>query len=169
MRVALVVATSWATVVFGLGEVAKADTLVVAGGRAGQSARVVCEFNSQTNTLTFTVSNESTVSAVVTGIGFDLVAGDFTDKKSAGLNNFSGQHASSLTSTFVFTDSALGAVPRSRSTVLDFGFLTGSNFRRGSPEAGVDPGDAASFTVSGAPFTGLTEAQICNAVFVRFQ
>ena len=28
---------------------------------------------------------------------------------------------------------------------------------------------SASFTVSGAAFTGFTETQICNAIFVRFQ
>jgi hypothetical protein len=31
------------------------------------------------------------------------------------------------------------------------------------------PGESASFTVTGAAFTGFTEAQICNAIFVRFQ
>jgi len=31
------------------------------------------------------------------------------------------------------------------------------------------PGESASFTVSGAAFAGLTEAEICNAIFVRFQ
>lgn len=163
--VALAVATAWSLI--GLGGVAEADTIYVEGDRTGQTATVICEFNSQTNTLTFTVSNTS-VDAVVTGVGFDLIAGDFTSKKSSGINGFSGMQAQSLTSEFTFSDGVLGAVPSSRSTVLDFGFLTGTTFRRGSAVRGVDPGDAASFTVSAVAFAGLNEAQICNAVFVRF-
>jgi PEP-CTERM motif len=31
------------------------------------------------------------------------------------------------------------------------------------------PGESASFTVTGAAFAGFTEAEICNAIFVRFQ
>jgi hypothetical protein len=34
---------------------------------------------------------------------------------------------------------------------------------------GLLPGESASFTVSGAAFAGMTEAEICNAIFVRFQ
>ena len=30
------------------------------------------------------------------------------------------------------------------------------------------PGESASFTVSGAAFSGFTESNVCNAVFVRF-
>jgi hypothetical protein len=55
--------------------------------------------------------------------------------------------------------------------VLDFGFLPGNsgNFNSGSVNDGLLPGESASFTVSGAAFAGFTEAQICNAIFVRFQ
>ena len=57
------------------------------------------------------------------------------------------------------------------SVVLDFGFLTGNsgNFNSGQVSLGLLPGESASFTVSGAGFAGLTEAEICNAIFVRFQ
>jgi hypothetical protein len=57
------------------------------------------------------------------------------------------------------------------SVVLDFGFTTGpsGNFNGGSVNDGLLPGESASFTVTGAAFTGFTEAQICNAIFVRFQ
>ena len=147
---------------------ASADTVVVVGSRTGQSATVDCAFNAQTNTQVFTVSNTSTT-AVVTGIGFDLVPSDFTGRKSAGLDGFTGNQASSTTSTFVFRDDALGAVPRLRSVVLDYGFTTGRSFRSGAEAAGVDPGDAASFVVTGSAFAGMTEGQICSAAFVRFQ
>ena len=55
--------------------------------------------------------------------------------------------------------------------MLDFAFLTGpsGNFNGGSVADGLLPGESASFTVSGAAFTGFTEEQICNAVFARFQ
>ena len=57
------------------------------------------------------------------------------------------------------------------SAVLDFAFLTGNsgNFNAGSVNDGLTPGESASFTVSGAAFTGFTEEEICNAIFVRFQ
>jgi hypothetical protein len=55
--------------------------------------------------------------------------------------------------------------------VLDFGFTTGpsGNFSGGSVALGLLPGESASFTVSGAAFAGFTEAEICNAILVRFQ
>jgi len=57
------------------------------------------------------------------------------------------------------------------SVVLDFGFTTGpsGNFNGGSVNDGLLPGESASFTVTGATFTGFTEPEICNAIFVRFQ
>jgi hypothetical protein len=80
--------------------------------------------------------------------------------------------APSLSSTFDFSDGDLGNVPAGfNNVVLDFGFTTGpsGNFAGGSVNDGLLPGESASFTVSGAAFTGFTEAQICNAIFVRFQ
>ena len=57
------------------------------------------------------------------------------------------------------------------SAVLDFGFTTGpsGNFNGGSTNLGLTPGESASFSVTGAAFTGFTEEQICNAIYVRFQ
>jgi hypothetical protein len=80
--------------------------------------------------------------------------------------------APSLSSNFIFSDGDLGNVPHGFGTaVLDFGFITGNsgNFSGGSVNDGLLPGESASFTVSGAAFAGFTEAQICNAIFVRFQ
>ena len=156
---------------------ARADTITISGVGSGQfsTATVVCEFNSQTNTFTFTITNTSAITqpgstATITGIGFDLPP---TGNASAsGLNGFTGMQAPSLSSTFNFSDADLGNVPAGlNSVVLDFGFTTGpgANFAGGSPNDGLAPGESASFTVSGAAFTGFTEAQICNAIFVRFQ
>ncbi len=155
----------------------RADTINIVGVGSGQisTATVVCEFNSQTNTLTFTITNTSAITspgstATITGIGFDLPP---TGNASAsGLNGFTGSQAPSLSSTFNFSDGDLGNVPAGfNNVVLDFGFTTGpsGNFAGGSVNDGLLPGESASFIVSGAAFTGFTEEQICNAIFVRFQ
>ena len=71
-----------------------------------------------------------------------------------------------------FQTGTLGNLPAGfNNVVLDFGFTTGpsGNFAGGSVNDGLLPGESASFTVSGAAFTGFTEDEICNAIFVRFQ
>jgi hypothetical protein len=156
---------------------AKADTIVIAGVDSGQfsTATVVCEFNSQTNTFTFTITNTSAITqpgstSTITGIGFDLPP--IGNASPSGINGFTGSQAPSLSSNFTFSDADLGNVPHGfNSAVLDFGFLTGNsgNFNSGSVNDGLLPGESASFTVSGAAFAGMTEAQICNAIYVRFQ
>ena len=156
---------------------AQADTINVVGVDSGQfsTATVVCEFNAQTNTFTFTITNTSAITtpgstSTITSIGFDLPpAGNASP---SGLNGFTGMQAPSLSSNFTFSDADLGNVPHGfGSAVLDFGFLTGGsgNFNGGSVNDGLLPGESASFTVSCAAFAGFTEEQICNAIFVRFQ
>ena len=162
-------------VIASAGMTARADTITIVGTQTGQlaTATIVCEFNSQTNTLTFTITNTSNITspgstATITGIGYDLPPGG--NASASGLNGFTGMQAPSLSSTFTFSDADVGNVPAGfNSTVLDFAFLTDSNFAGGSPNLGLAPGESASFTVTGAAFSGFTEAQICNAVFVRFQ
>jgi len=155
----------------------RADTITISGVNSGQAATatVVCNFNSQTNTFTFTITNTSAITqpgstSTITGIGFDLPP--LGNASASGLNGFTGMQAPSLTSNFTFSDGDLGAVPAGfNNVVLDFGFTTGpsGNFNGGSVNDGLLPGESASFTVTGAAFTGFTEAQICNAIFVRFQ
>lgn len=156
---------------------ARADTLTITGIKSTQSstATVVCEFNAQTNTFTFTITNTSAITkpgstSTITGIGFDLPP--VGNASASGLNGFTGMQAPSLSSDFDFSDADLGNVPDVlNNVVLDFGFTTGPSgtFSGGSVNDGLLPGESASFTVSGAAFTGFTEAQICNAIFVRFQ
>jgi PEP-CTERM motif len=156
---------------------ARADTITVVGVDSGQfsTATVVCEFNSQTNTFTFTVTNTSAITqpgstSTITGIGFDLPPTG--NASPSGLNGFTGMQAPSLSSTFTFSDADLGNVPHGfNGVVLDFGFTTGNsgNFNSGSVNDGLLPGESASFTVSGAAFAGFTEEQICAAIFLRFQ
>jgi hypothetical protein len=155
----------------------QADTITVSGVDSGQfsTATVVCEFNSQTNTFTFTVTNTSAITqpgstSTITGIGFDLPPAG--NASASGLNGFTGMQAPSLSSNFTFTDADVGNVPHGfNSAVIDFAFLTGNsgNFNGGSVNDGLLPGESASFTVSGAAFAGFTEEQICAAIFVRFQ
>jgi hypothetical protein len=162
-------------VVASVGMTARADTITIVGAGSGQAstASIVCDFNSQTNTLTFTITNTSNITqpgstSTITGIGFDLPPGG--NASASGLNGFTGMQAPSLSSNFTFTDADAGNVPEGfNTTVLDFAFITGSNFSGGTPNDGLAPGESASFTVTGAAFSGFTAEQICNAVFVRFQ
>jgi hypothetical protein len=154
---------------------ARADTITIVGTNSGQAstATIVCDFNSQTNTLTFTVTNTSAITSpgstsTITGIGYDLPPTG--NASSSGLNGFTGQQAPSLSSNFTFSDADVGNVPAGfNNVVLDFAFITGPNFTGGTPNDGLAPGESASFTVTGAAFSGFTAEQICNAVFVRFQ
>ncbi len=156
-------------VFFGLTMTAKAETVTIVGNSTGSlaTATVTCTFNSTTNTLNFTVTNTSPFDARVTGIGFDLRAGDFSGNNSSGLNNFSGAN----NGQFTFRNGGLGNVPQFNGVVLDFGFTTGNegNFTAGNPNNGLAPGASLSFSVSGSSFAGLTEQQICDAIFLRFQ
>ena len=157
---------------------AKADTIVISGVDSGQfsTATVVCEFNSQTNTFTFTITNTSAITqpgstSTITAIGFDLPPRG--NASGSGLNGFVGMQAPSLSSNFTFSDADLGTVPHGFGSpppvVLDFGFITGTDFSGGQVADGLLPGESASFTVSGAAFSGFTEAEICNSIYVRFQ
>jgi hypothetical protein len=152
-----------------------ADSVNVVGRATGQysTAAVVCSFNPQTNTLTFTAANTSDdtqpgSTATITAIGFDLP--HVGNVVSSGLNGFTGEQAPNLSSTFTFSDAALGSVPGISLPVLDFGFITGSSgeFSSGLVEDGLLPGESASFTVTGAAFAGFTESHLCNAILVRF-
>ena len=167
----LVFSVAALVVIASAGMTARADTITIVGNETGQAstATIVCEFNSQTNTLTFTITNTSPGTSTITGIGFDLPP--LGNASASGLNGFTGMQAPSLSANFTFSDAALGTVPGFNSAVLDFGFITGNsgNFNGGSPNDGLAPGESASFTVTGAAFSGFTAQQICNAVFVRFQ
>jgi hypothetical protein len=157
--------------------VTQADTITISGvdSKQASTATVVCEFNSQTNTFTFTITNTSAIThpgstSTITSIGFDLPPAG--NASASGLNGFTGMQAPSASANFIFSDGNVGNVPHGfNSAVLDFAFLTGpsGNFNGGSAGDGLLPGESASFIVSGAAFTGFTEEQICNAIFARFQ
>ena len=156
---------------FGLTDAAKAETVFIVGNTTGNLATATVTCTLSGNTLTFTITNTSPFDARITGIGFDLPpAGNASP---SGLNGFTGSVTFQPAGVdFDFDDGNLGNVPQFGGAVLDFGFLTGSNFTGGNPPTGLPPGippnNQASFSVTGN-FAGFTEAQICNAIFVRFQ
>jgi hypothetical protein len=130
------------------------------------------DFNAQANTIYFSLTNTSAITqpgstSIITGIGFDLPPGG--NASASGLNGFIGAQGGS--SDFDFSDADLGNVPGFNSSVLDFGFVSGGggDFSGGSMLLGLSPGQSAVFTVTGAAFTGFTEAQIANAMFLYFQ
>ena len=174
---ASLMALAFLALTFGGAASARADTINVIGVDTGQfsTATVVCEFNAQTNTFTFTITNTSAITqpgstSTITAIGFDLPP--IGNASSSGLNGFTGMQAPSLSSNFTFSDADVGNVPHGlNDRVVDFAFLTGNsgNFNSGSVNDGLLPGESASFTVSGAAFAGFTEEAICNAILVRFQ
>jgi hypothetical protein len=146
---------------------ASAASITLVGNTNGALATATANsaFNSLTNTFPFTLTNTSPYDARITAVGFDLVTGDFISNGSSGLNGFTGADVS----WFIFGDGNLGNVPQLTGSVLDFGWLTGSNFSGGSPNNGIAPGAFLAFSVSGAPFTGRTDEAIAGSMFVRFQ
>ena len=143
---------------------ASAIPITVVGDSTGtlSTATGTLTFNDATNTLTLTLTNTSPFDARITAIGFDVFAGN--------VNGFSG--STTPASAFTFSDLDLGTVPQFNSAELDFGFITGNsgNFNGGFPNDGLAPGGTLTFTVTGAAFgNGLTETQLAEDLFVRFQ
>lgn len=147
---------------------AHAAPIVVFGASSPADAKATGTLTlSGGNTLNLSLTNTSTFDGRVTGVGFDLIGGDFTANGSSGLNGFAG---TSSNAGFVFSDGSLGNVPQFSQVVLDFGYTTGNsgNFSGGSPNDGLAPLQTATFMITGA-FGGFTEAQLASALFVRFQ
>src|SRR5688572_2340341 len=155
--------------IFAVAMPAKGSTVMIVGTSTGSSATATVNltFDPALNTLTFTITNTSPFDARVTGIGFDLVNGDFSGNNSAGLDGFTGANSAG----FTLGNGDLGNVPQLNNAVLDFGWTTGNSgsFNGGSPNDGLAPEQSLSFSVSGSSFAGMTEAQIANSTFVRFQ
>jgi hypothetical protein len=144
---------------------ASAATITIAGNTNGSLATATgsSSFDAQTNTFTFSLTNTSPFDARITGVGFDLPP--IGHPTTSGLNGFSGANVGS----FTFSDGSLGNVPQFGSAVLDFGWMTGSNFSGGNPSSGVVTGGSIAFAVSGSPFTGMDDQTIADSIFVRFQ
>lgn len=157
----------FALLVFGLASTAQAGTVFITGATTGNlaTATINCTFDAGTNTLLLQVTNTSPFDARITSIGVDLPP---TGNASlTGLNGFASNGI--VPAGWTFTDGDAGNVNQFNDAVLDWAFLTGSNFSGGDPNAGLAPAGMLTFSVTGAAFTGFTEEQICDALFVRFQ
>jgi hypothetical protein len=138
---------------------ARADAFTFTGINTGVTG-VVNIAQLSTNQLTVTVTNTSTgaTSGKITSIGFDLPgasSGSFTLVTSTNPNyrlveQVSGD-ASGINRTF------------------ELSLLTGPNFNGGgNPNGGIIQGASATFTISG-DFTGFSQQQIAQGMFLRFQ
>ncbi|HEV2915616.1 MAG TPA: PEP-CTERM sorting domain-containing protein [Pyrinomonadaceae bacterium] len=160
-KVAIALATF---IVLGVGSAmtARADSFLIVGN-SNPNATATLNITSLTNTqLSFTITNTST-SGVVGAVGFDLPGTGTYSLVSITPSNQPGNQ------NFSFTTNA-GNVPQFNSATLDFAMVThANNFAGSNPPKGVHAGDtSATFTISG-DFTGLTQQQIADAVYVRFQ
>jgi len=137
---------------------AYADTFNVVGN-SNSNATAKLNIISVSNSL-LVISVTNTSAGKVTGFGFDLPgSGSYTLQSMTANGN----------GTFSFSTSA-GNVPQFNSAALDFALLThAGNFAGGNPPSGLAQGQTSNvFTISGN-FTGLSQQQIANAVYVRFQ
>jgi PEP-CTERM motif len=143
---------------------AQAAPILVAGNTNGSLATASGELSLVGNTLTLTLTNTSPFDARITGLGFDLVDGDYTANNSTGLNGFAG----SSVGFFTFADTSFGNVAQFDDAVLDFGWRTGSNFTGGTPNKGIAPAGVRTFIATGV-FPPLSDEQLASSLFVRFQ
>jgi hypothetical protein len=155
-----------APLVLGHAANAGAVPILVTGSATGSDSTASGTLTFNAGTMTLALTNTSPFDARITGIGFDLVGGDFAGNQSSGLNGYTGNNPGA----FSFTDSPIGNVPQFGTAVLDFGWVTGNSlkFSGGSPNDGIAPNGALIFTVSGLSLA-LTEQELAAALFVRFQ
>lgn len=140
--------------------VAHANPVLVVGNSNQNATATLNIISLSNNQLVFSVTNTS--AGVVTGFGFDLPG-------SPGSFSLASLTAQSGNQNFAFNLSS-GNVPQFSNATLDFVLLThAGNFAGGNPQSGLAPGvTSAIFTVSG-DFSGLTQQQIADAVYIRFQ
>ena len=141
------------------GASARADVFTLTGINTGVMGTVnITQLTP--NLLTVTITNTSTSGTLgkITSIGFDLPgtsSGSFTLVSSTNPNyrletQIAG-NASGINRTF------------------EIALLTGPNFNGGgNPNNGIVEGASATFTISG-DFTGLSQLQIAQGMFLRFQ
>ena len=138
---------------------AKADAFTFMGINTGVTGTVnITELSN--NQLTVTITNTSTGSTLgkITSIGFDL----------AGNPNGSFTLVSSTNSNYTLVEDVNGSASGIGRT-FELALLSGPNFNGGSnPNRGIVEGASATFTISG-DFTGFSQLQIAQGMFLRFQ
>ena len=145
---------------------AKADSVTISGN-ADPNLQATINIISLTNgSITFSVTNVLVpgVTSSITGIGF-VLPGTIT-ANSPGVCGPTLAECGNFTLAPVVSNSP-GNVPQFPAAVLDWALITGPSFTGGNPP-GINQGLTATFTVTGN-FTGLTQAQFLEGVYVRFQ
>jgi len=140
---------------------ARADSFTIVGN-SNPNATATLTITTLTNSeLCFTITNNST--GVVGAVGFDLPGtGTYTLHSITPSNQPGNQN-------FQFSTNA-GNVPQFNGVTLDFAMVThANNFAGSNPPKGVAPGDTSAVFCIDGNFTGLTQQQIADAVYVRFQ
>ena len=139
-------------------KLARADTFLIQGNSFPATTTATLNITTLTNNeLCFTITNTS--GGVVTGVGFDL----------PGTGTFAQESMTGGTGTFTFSTNA-GNVPQFNSAVLDFAFLThADNFAGGNPPSGTGSTQTTPLFCVTGNFSALTQQQIANSIFVRFQ
>ena len=139
---------------------AHADSIIVAGQTNPALLANIDISALAAGSITFSVANIGIASSL-TGIGFELpgtVTATSPGACAGNCNNF--------TATPTVSNSP-GNVPQFGAAVLDFAVITGPNFAGGNTP-GILAGQTATFTITGT-FTGLTQANFLNGVYVRWQ
>ena len=138
---------------------AKADAFTFTGINTGVTATVNITQLSN-NLLTFTITNTSTGSTLgkITSIGFDL----------PGSGNSGFTLVSATNNNYTLVEQVDGSAAGINRT-FELALLTGPNFNGGgNPNLGIVEGASATFTISG-DFTGFSQLQIAQGMFLRFQ
>jgi hypothetical protein len=145
---------------------AGAVPILIHGSVADSGATATGSLSISEGTLTLSITNTSALDLRITGLGLSLGAGGNTTNS---LRGFYGGTAG----RFTFSDSmgyvpAVGNISQITSPMMDFGWLTGSSFAAGRASRGLESGATLTFIVSGN-FLGLSESEIANGLYVRFQ
>ena len=141
------------------GQSVRADAFTFTGINTGVTG-IVNITQLSNNQLTVTITNTSTGSTTgkMTSIGFDLPG--------------SGSGSYTLVSTTNSNYSLVEGVDGSAAginRIFELALLTGPNFNGGgNPNLGIVEGASATFTISG-DFTGFSQQQIAQGMFLRFQ
>jgi len=149
---------------------ANAATMVSFAGNtngAAATGSATISLDASGNSFTGTLTNTSPFDARITGFGFNIGPGNIS-----GFTGTPNPITAPPVVDFDFTDGDLGNVPQFSGVDLDFGYTTGpsGNFAGGFPNDGLDNGQTLTFTITGAfAAMGLSEAEIAQALFVRFQ
>src|SRR5262245_59366756 len=141
------------------GQSVRANAYYYTGINSGVTGIVnITELTNNQLTVAITNTSTGTTSGKITSIGIDLPgggSGDFT-------------LVSTTNNNYILVEQVDGSAAGIGRT-FELALLTGPNFNGGgNPNQGIVEGASATFTISG-DFTGFTQQQIAQGIFLRFQ